>query len=69
MAYYRTPLRQMVLFLMLLKRIQLPTFSKDLFARDQNHEKKHHLPSSIASDFRCPVARAYGYVVRQFNGN
>ncbi len=61
-ACYRTPLRQKVLFLMLLKRIQLPTFSNDLFARDQNHEKKHLLPSSIASVFQvsCSMAMEIG---------
>ena len=51
-ACYRTPLRPMALFLMLLKRIQLPIFSNDLLARDQNHEKKHHRPWSIASVFK-----------------
>ncbi len=51
-ACYRTPLRQVVLFLMLLKRIQLPTSSNDLLAREQNHEKKHYLPLSIASVFK-----------------
>ncbi len=53
---YRTPLRQMVLFFTLLKRINckiyVPTFSNDLFARDQNHEKKHHPPWSIAFVFQ-----------------
>ncbi len=49
----------MVLFFMVLKRIQLPTFSNDLFARDQNHEKKHHLPLSIASVFQVSCSMPY----------
>ncbi len=34
------------------KAYQLQAFSNDLFARDQNHEKKHHTSSSIASVFQ-----------------
>ncbi len=34
------------------KAYQLPICNNDPFARDQNHEKKHHPPSSIASVFQ-----------------
>ncbi len=34
------------------KAYQLPIFGNDMFASDQNHEKKHHLPSSVASVFQ-----------------
>ncbi len=34
------------------KAYQLQAYSNDLFAHDQNHEKKHHLPWSIASVFQ-----------------
>ncbi len=36
------------------KAYQVSTFSNDLFARDQNHEKKHHPPWSIASVLQLP---------------
>ncbi len=34
------------------KAYQLPIFRNDISARDQNHEKKHHPPWSIASVFQ-----------------
>ncbi len=42
----------MVLFLMLLKLISCNHLLNDIFARDQNHEKKHHLPLSTAAVFQ-----------------
>ncbi len=40
------------------KAYQLPIFSNDISACDQNHKKKHHLPSSIAYVFQVPCSMA-----------